>query len=380
MSSQDSKGSLEKYRAEIHEITKSILDQILERQKLAETIAEVKAISGFAVEDHKIEDKLNAEMLKYARDSGLDSELAGKIVAELIEHSKIAQRKKIHLPAIREHLLSSRIECVSILGAGRMGGWFARYFIEAGARVLVFDKNSTIGKNKAKELNCEFTNDFRNAASSDLLVVAVPITSTPTLLLELAKVRSSDTKDRTRIMEISSVKSGISKIDPKIFRNVRFCSIHPLFGPTANPFAENSMVLIGRESAFVSNVFPHYRIFRMKTKEHDRLMATMLTEPHVHALSFADTVIGKKIPSDIHSPSFDYLLELSKRVLRESEQVYYEIQAANPFAAKALDETLSSMRKLQKLYRNRTAFKKFFNVTRRKLGQRASALQQEASP
>ena len=367
MSKQDNGARLEKYRAEMLEITKSILDQILERQKLAETIAQVKAASGFSVENHMIEERLNSEMLRYARDSGLDNELAGRIVAELLDYSKIVQRRKIHLPAIKEYLRSSGIERVSIFGAGRMGGWFARYFGEAGTKVLIFDKNKGIGRKRAKELNCEFTNEFQDAADSDLLVVAVPITSTPTLLRELEKARSSDTTGRTRIMEISSVKSGIPKLNPRVSRNARLYSIHPLFGPTANSFAENSMVLIGDESTPVSNMFPHYRVFRMSAKEHDRLMATMLTVPHAHALSFADTVIRSKIPAEIHSPSFDYLLGLSKRVLRESELVYYEIQAANPFAGKAVNETIASMLKLQKLFKDRTAFKKFFDVTRRRL-------------
>ena len=127
------------------------------------------------------------------------------------------------------------------------------------------------------------------------------------------------------------------------------------------------MILIGGGSSIVPDMFPHYRFFRMSAKEHDRLMATMLTVPHLHALSFADTVSERKIPAEIHSPSFDYLLGLAKRVLTESELGYYEIQASNPFAGMALNESLTSMLKLEKLFKDKTAFKKFFDETRRRL-------------
>ena len=137
-------------------------------------------------------------------------------------------------------------------------------------------------------------------------------------------------------MEISSVKSELesSGLFSKnaLPKNLKLYSIHPLFGSIANPFAVNTLIQIGRDSGFVRGIFPHYRIFEMSVRDHDRLMATMLTLPHMHALSFADSVARKKIPEDIHGPSYDYLLELSKRMLRENERVYYEIQATNPYA------------------------------------------------
>jgi len=170
-------------------------------------------------------------------------------------------------------------------------------------------------------------------------------------------------------LEISSVKSELesSGLFSKnaLPKNLKLYSIHPLFGSIANPFAVNTLIEIGRDSGFVRGIFPHYRIFEMSVRDHDRLMATMLTLPHMHALSFADSVARKKIPEDIHGPSYDYLLELSKRMLRENERVYYEIQATNPYADKALVETLNSVRKLRRSMKDESAFRKFFKETGR---------------
>jgi prephenate dehydrogenase/chorismate mutase len=354
------------HRAEIREITKSMLDLALARQKLAQRIAKVKGFSGFAIEDRKVEGTLSSEMINYARSLGLDSDLAAKILSILIEYSKIAQRREIFLPSIRSYLRASKISTVSIFGAGRMGGWFAGYFSEAGARVILFDENSKFAKKRARELGCRFTNDFKRAVKSNLLFVAVPISSTPSLIARISGGLESRSGP-TRIIEISSVKTSLDNLQPKLDPRVKLFSIHPLFGPLANRFAENSLVQIGRDSGLIAGIFPHFRIFQMSIKDHDRLMATLLTIPHMHALSFAGVVSKKRIPKNIRSPSFDHLLELSRRILGESARVYYEIQASNPFAKSAISETSSSMRRLQSLLKNRRAFEKFFSEAKRSI-------------
>jgi prephenate dehydrogenase/chorismate mutase len=362
------KGDLDRlkdFRAQMREITKSILELVVARQKLASRIAEIKETSGFAVENQRVEEKLCSEMVEYARHLGLDGELAKRIVFELIDYSKVVQRREIHLPSIRKYLHSIGIKTVTVFGAGRMGGWFARYFAEAGARVLLFDGDIKVARARARELSCIFTRDFATALESDLLIVAVPITATPGLVLRLA--REGRAGRVVRIMEISSVKNEVKKLNTSLGKNVKLYSIHPLFGPFANSFAENSLILVGEDSTFVKRVFPHYKIFSMNPKDHDRLMATLLTLPHVHALSFADTVTKSKIPARIHSPSFDRLMDLSRRVLGESARVYYEIQSTNPFADGAINETIKSLRRLKGLLENEARFEKFFDENRRAL-------------
>ena len=361
---------MKKYRDDVQEITRSILDLALARQNLTERIAEVKETSGAGIENHEVEEKLSSEMTKYAKSSGLDQELSRRIVGNLIEYSKIAQRKQIYLKSIRSHLRSSKVKSVSIFGAGRMGGWFAQYFVDAGSKVFLFDDDRILAKRRASELGCGFAQSFEEAAKSDLIIVAIPIKATTQLLRKLATYAKTAPATK-RVMEISSIKSGIERAGlfakDALPKNLKFYSIHPMFGPVANQFAVNTLIEIGRDSGFVKAIFPHYRTFQMSVKNHDRLMATMLTLPHVHALSFADSVAREKIPRDIHGPSFDHLLELSRRMLKESERVYYEIESTNPYAERALMEALSSVRKLRGLMKDESAFKKFFKETRRAL-------------
>ena len=359
------KNSIKKYRAEMRELTKSILDIALARQKVAELIARAKESSGARIENQEVEKRLAAEMASYAKKIGVDGDLGRRVVAELIEYSKIAQRKKIFLGPIKKYLEYTGIRTVSIYGAGRMGGWFASYFSEAGLSVTAYDENRRLASKWERETGIRFAKSFDQATSADLHIVAVPIRETPKLVRKLAKIKAS----QVRILEISSVKNGVRKLlaQGSLPESVWLCSIHPLFGSGANPFGENCIIEIGKKSEFASHVFPHYRIFKMSVDEHDRLMAFVLTLPHLHALTFADIVGGGKIPANIHSPSFDHMLELSKRVLSENERIYYEIQATNPYARDAISLTARSVAKLQRLVRDESSFERFFRQTRREL-------------
>ena len=266
---------------------------------------------------------------------------------------------------VKSHLGSNRIRTISIVGAGRMGTGFARYFREIGKRVILFDGDRKRALTKSREIDCEFAKTFNDAANSDLIVVAVPITSAPKEIRRL--IQSRDSARKQRIIEISSVKSKISEAhlldNSKLPKNVELYSIHPLFGPNANSYSVNTMIQVGKSNKFVTDLFPHFRWFTMDWKEHDLLMSSILTLPHSHALVFADTVARrlKNFPKDISSPSFDHMLELTRRVLNENPDVYFEIQSENPFADIALRETISSLVKLRRSLKARRDFRSFFN-------------------
>jgi len=357
----------------MQEVTRSILDLVSARQNLAQLIAQVKESSGAEVENHSVEERLSSEMIAYAKSIGLDEHLANMIVLELIKYSKIAQRKKIYLNSIRTHLRTNKIRTVAIFGAGRMGGWFASYFIEAGAKVLLFDANRRLSRSKASALGCGYARSFEEAARSDLALVAVPIKATPREVRRLATYSKENPNQTVRILEISSIKNEMENAGfiqgNKLPRNVTLYSIHPLFGPMADHFSVNSLIQIGGRSPFVNGIFPQYQIFHMGVRNHDQLMSTMLTMPHAHALSFANSIAKRKlmIPENIGSPSFDHLLELSRKTLKENRDVYYEIQATNPYADRAITDTMASVRKIRSLLRDKKAFRKFFDETGRAL-------------
>ena len=48
-----------------------------------------------------------------------------------------------------------------------MGGWFAKYFIAAGARASLFDDNAIVARKRAKELGCGFSKSFEETVRSE---------------------------------------------------------------------------------------------------------------------------------------------------------------------------------------------------------------------
>lgn len=349
-------------------LTNSILDLIRARQKLSLKIAEAKRAQGLAVEDKQVEARLIASVNEHANDIGLEEELAESIAWKLIESSKIAQRKDAYLEQIKEFLKSSKIKSVSIIGAGRMGGWFARYFRMLGASVVLYDENRSRGIEKARTLGCKTARSMSDAATSDLVILAVPISATPKGIKELVELAAN--KQRARVVEISSVKDEIAKSglldETGISRSIELYSIHPLFGSNANHFSVNNMVQVNRlDSDFVESLFPHFRVFKMSWKEHDELMGLMLSLPHSLALVFADVLLKKKIPKGLGSPSYDHMIELARKVLSESSGVYFEIQSINPNSRKVIDDAIRSLRQFNALTKDGPSFRKFFEQSKR---------------
>ena len=94
-------------------------------------------------------------MVDYSRRIGLDEELGAKTVRTLIEYSKLAQTEVYHRQNIRQFLAAQKIERVSIVGAGRMGGWFARYFSHLENPTLIYDHNAEKARSLAKQLSMQ---------------------------------------------------------------------------------------------------------------------------------------------------------------------------------------------------------------------------------
>ena len=73
---------------------------------------------------------------------------------------------------------------------------------------------------------------------------------------------------------------------------------------------------------------------RLPLADHDRIMADLLSLAHATAIVFALALPESGHP--VRSTTFRALESLAAAVVRESPDVYYEIQAMNPHSAAAL--------------------------------------------
>lgn len=370
--------SLAKTREEIRTITRSILHQVNARQKASLKISGDKELLGDAIANPEVEKRVVSESIEYAKSIGLDEDFARTIVLELIRFSKIAQSEDIYGKQIKKFLDSKNIRSVSIIGAGRMGIWFARYFRDLSRRVFLYDEVRDRARERSELAGVEFHENFDEATDSDLVIVSVPISKTAKIIRDLFSYKKKTESRRPfNVIEISSVKnvignSGLLEEETDLDESIRLYSIHPLFGGSAKPFDSNSMVQsFPGDTTLVRGLFPHFTIVSMDWKVHDQLMSIFLTLPHALALVFADSINAhRKIweeAAGLNSPSYLQLLELSKKVLSEDPEIYFEIQASNPNSQEILSETMNSILRLEKLLKNKEEFVSFFVGARRKI-------------
>ncbi|MHB1908031.1 MAG: prephenate dehydrogenase/arogenate dehydrogenase family protein [Nitrososphaerales archaeon] len=359
-------------------ITKSILSLVKTRQDLARNIGKIKESMGTPIENVEVEEKLRQHVRSHSSLVGLEDKLALALTDVLIESSKEVQREQIFYRKIASFLRKRKIERILIVGAGRMGGWFASYFRSVGLEVILFDKDENIARKRAQELYCKHGTSIESTANeSDLIIVAVPISETNREVSRLEKVLGNSSPQA--IIEVSSIKQPIRNYKKVA---VPIVSIHPLFGASSEHYEPNTVVLIqdnkrksNRDFELASGIFPHFKILQMSSKEHDKQMAFMLSLPHILALSFAKVISRNRfqLNDQMQTPSFFALSQLAANVFEENPEVYYEIQSSNEFTPKVLRELVKAIQKLSLCVeqKDRSAFKKF--VKSSKNGKKASS-------
>jgi prephenate dehydrogenase len=113
-----------------------------------------------------------------------------------------------------------------------------------------------------------------------------------------------------------------------------------MFGPSALLLCEADVVICDtgdREAtAIVEQLFQPTaaHVVHLPLEEHDRLMADLLSLAHGAAIAFALSLPRTEHP--VRSTTFRALEALAAAVVRESPDVYYEIQASNPHSPAAL--------------------------------------------
>jgi len=368
--------SLSRSREEIKVLTKSILDLANARQKVSLQVARDKAILGEQIFNLEVEEKLLSESDEYARKIGLDQDLAQALVQDLIKHSKVAQSSDLYREKIKQFLEVRKIKTIAIVGAGRMGSWFARYFRGFPVKISLYDEIPGKAKGKARKVGVDHLQSIEEATGADLVVVSVPISKTPAIVRQLSELALDSPKDLI-LLEISSVKkvmedSGLFG-DDALTENIKLYSIHPLFGGSAQFFEANSIIQsFPKDTTFLRGIFPQCAIFTLDWSAHDELMGLFLTLPHALAMVFADVIDsdGRKLSREIlslNSPSYLHMLDLAQRVLSEDPEIYFEIQSSNPNSKLVISRAMNSLLKLEKSINSRSEFVEFFLKARRRI-------------
>jgi chorismate mutase/prephenate dehydrogenase len=311
-------------RERIRRLDEGLLARIAERIDLGRKIGAIKHRQGLGAADYLQETVVLARARDAALEHGVDPALADELVARLIRASLRAQEEdRLKLTG-----LGAGKQAVVVGGAGRMGRWVRRFLSAQGYAASPLDPSADPAEDEAARAALP---------AADLVVCAVP----PAAIADLYRGWTA-APPAGIVVDIASIKTPLLEPIARLrAAGGRVASIHPMFGPTTLLLRDADVVVCdtGDEEATgaVERLFAPTtaRLVRLPLAEHDRVMADLLSLAHAAAIAFALALPEESHP--VRSTTFQALERLAAAVVRESPEVYYEIQARNPHSAAALE-------------------------------------------
>jgi prephenate dehydrogenase len=234
---------------------------------------------------------------------------------------------------------------IAILGAGKMGTWFAKFFLEEGYSVIVADRK----KEKIEKLKTELsiqTADFADAAkNADWILICVSINATTAVVKKISPVLQQGQV----VMDIASMKQEPLKIMHEQIKNATILGTHPVFGPGSGGVEHKAFILTPTtpaEEKFATN-FKHWleerkaRVFIMTPEKHDELMSVVLGFTHFLGLAACDTLIEQpNYPETktVAGTTYRMLFTLAESAALESPELFATLQLNLPSVKKIENE------------------------------------------
>ena len=314
---------LESLRERIRTLDQELLARIAERQDLARRVGEIKHRAGRPTVDFAQERIVLERVAQSARALGVDETTVQELFVGLIRASVTVQDED----RLRAAAQGAGQRAVVVGGAGRMGRWFQRFLAAQGFAVTSLDPAGSPADDAAAQAALP---------GADLVVCSTPPAATARLYGAWTERPPAGV-----VVDIASIKSPlVPAIRALQAAGGRVASIHPMFGPGIVLLRDADVVVCDTGDAAATAAIE--ALFRPTTahlvplslEDHDRIMADLLGLAHATAIAFALALPAAEHP--VRSTTFRALERLAAAVVRESPDVYFEIQAKNPHAPDAL--------------------------------------------
>jgi chorismate mutase/prephenate dehydrogenase len=324
---------LEDLRRRIREIDEELVARAAERVDLARRVGVLKRGRSLPTVDYAQEKAVLERAREAAAARGLDPRVVQDLFAGLIRAAVTVQDED----RVRHAAVGAGKTAVVVGGAGRMGRWMVRFLSDQGYETGALDPGAGPDDNAWAE---------RALPGADLVVCSTPPAATARLYAGWVAQ-----PPRGVVVDIASIKTPlIAPIRALQERKASLASIHPMFGPSTVLLRDADVVICdtgdARAAAAVEALFlpTTAHVVHLPLEEHDRVMADLLTLAHAAAIAFALALPAAEPP--VGSTTFQALERLSAAVVRESPEVYYEIQAMNPYSTAALDRLRHAVERL----------------------------------
>ena len=227
---------------------------------------------------------------------------------------------------------------IAILGGGKMGRWFARFFSEEGFSVTVSDKKEETLSQVGQGLSVEISASNREAVgSADWILICVPLKAFEDVVKEIG----SHVQANQVVMDIGSVKEQPVKVMHKYIRAGITLGTHPMFGPMTTSIKNQNFVVTptdAKEREF-ARTFTHWleerqgKVSILSPRKHDELMSLVLGLSHFVGVVVGDTLVDQKEFTEtlrVTGPSYRRLLALTENTLGQDPDFYATLQMTLP--------------------------------------------------
>ena len=226
----------------------------------------------------------------------------------------------------------------AVLGAGKMGVWFAKFCKEKGDNVVLSDRKAEKLEKLGKELGVETTVDFAEAVKkADRVMICVSISS----FEEVVKKIAPSIRDGQAVMDICSIKEFPVKVMHQYVKHGVVLGTHPVFGPGSKGVKHKAFVLTptSAEEEKYADGFKKWlekeeaHVFVMTPQKHDQLMSIVLGLPHFFGLIACETLLEQKnFPEtkQVAGTTYRMLFTLAEATALETPDLYANLQMKLP--------------------------------------------------
>jgi len=265
------------------------------------------------------------------------------------------------------------VKVAVIGGAGRMGAWIVEYFSSKGFPTVVSDVRIEEARSMASTVGVELAETNIDAVkNADLALICVPIDRIPEVISEIAP----HMRKEAILAEVSSVKEKtIEALRETASLGVRPLSIHPMFGPAAESLKGNTIVVVpvidrDVEANLTKRLFEEAEIVVSEEREHDRVMAIVLSLTYLMNLTFArvlsdvDLVLLKKLAGT----SFTVQLAIAESIVAEDSRLVTSLLKENRFTETYFDRFINEANRIMEFVKDDSdGFDQLYNSLRARL-------------
>lgn len=333
---------LDELRSNLSAVDRRLVELIAERQKIVGDIGKSKLLTGTGTRDYQREKNVLDMGRSQAEELGVDPDIVENLLALLIRTSLESQERE---RVVAEGKGDGR-KALVIGGAGKMGRWFAEFFISQGFATTIADVTIADGPNR-------FRNWTDAGVDFDVIVVAAPLAVSGRILAQLAVL-----KPKGLVFDIGSLKSplidGLAELKSA---GCRVTSLHPMYGPDTRLLSGRHLIFCDagdpQATADAKELFAATMVEQldMGLDDHDRLIAYVLGLSHALNIAFFTALAesGEAAPklAKLSSTTFDSQLLVSAAVAQDNPHLYFEIQNLNKFGLGPLDALCEAAQRIR---------------------------------